>query len=207
MVKFSIGILAVILAVAVTTEALNCYFCGHVDDDDIKMENKDSSCKAGKKPKDKFSVDCSTLEYIPMEEGRYIGVPKNSGLAVSSNTTLITPNQSGFNYTCFKATMDGKIIGTNSNLKAAVRTCVRVPETNQTLDVCYAEDNSKIVGAIKEDWLQYVAIVNLAPYSNDTKVGLCSCSSDDCNGALSSVSVSGSVLLATTLVAFISKLF
>ncbi|ODM87798.1 hypothetical protein Ocin01_18884 [Orchesella cincta] len=185
-----------------TTEdlALNCYVCGHDNFDDAEMVNEDSSCKAGKKPKDEFSLDCSKIDYRSIGDGRYIGLPGNNRPGVSSSTP-VTPNQWEITYTCLKATIDGKILNPNKNYKGTLRTCMRVILTNETYpDVCYQEENSKLEDAIKEDWFKTVTGLFKDDFTSSTKIGVCSCSTENCNSAFTSVRMHTWLFAVTTLV-------
>ncbi|CAL8130503.1 unnamed protein product [Orchesella dallaii] len=100
-----------------------------------------------------------------------------------------------------------KFLFTNRNMKTTARTCILLLNTTQSLpEKCYANDISKITSDIKEQQLyDYIEGEVEGSFADNSKAGICSCSTDNCNGAINSVSASAFVLLTSTAVAYFSK--
>ncbi|CAL8130513.1 unnamed protein product [Orchesella dallaii] len=213
MVNKIVAAFVTLLIVVASAEALKCYVCEYVDGKlppGTPSESEDS-CKTGKKPKDALSVDCSTLQYEPIFDGRTYGVPKTSRLLrkAGEDAKAISPLQANNNmaYSCVKVTVDGKFLITNENMKTTFRTCVMELNTTESLpNKCYANEISKIGADIQEPILAVIVDQYAPGFEDSSDAGICSCNTDDCNGANNSVSVSIFVLLASTFVAHFSNI-
>ncbi|ODM89764.1 hypothetical protein Ocin01_16920 [Orchesella cincta] len=88
--------LAILLTIIVSTEALNCYLCGHIENDLPKPNDwrRHSSCAAGNQPNSKFSTNCNDLDYFEMGSGIFIGTQKDEpkGGPPTVNLTSIMEN-------------------------------------------------------------------------------------------------------------------
>ncbi|CAL8130509.1 unnamed protein product [Orchesella dallaii] len=118
-----------------------------------------------------------------------------SSLPATNNTTFY----------CDKLTMDGKVRGSENNLKLTVRSCILVESTLDLSNKCYANVNSKIVADIKEQALINIVYRYQSIFSDDAVAGICSCSTDNCNGAINSVNVPGFFLVVSTFLVYFSK--
>ncbi|CAL8130507.1 unnamed protein product [Orchesella dallaii] len=209
---FPVFITLLVIIVA-SAEALKCYECQYWDGKlaDGTTPDDEDSCENGKTPKDELSVDCSTLEYKLLSDGRYFGVPQSfPGLFNMGwkDSTAISPHQTNNNtaYSCVKSTLDGILLATNETVRTTYRTCVMEPNTTQSLpDKCYANKLSKILADIKEPVLASFFEGAEAAWDGSSDAGICSCSEDNCNGAINSANVSGFVLVVSTLFAYFSK--
>ncbi|CAL8128529.1 unnamed protein product [Orchesella dallaii] len=197
MARLTIYSALLLLVFVCASEALKCYDCAYQSTVDAEDQGE-ISCKDGPL-NSTFSRDCETLRYVQVAENVF--VPTNSYLGGKvKNGTVISPEQQRqlTSYSCIKLTYNGELLLPPVRSDLTMRDCVAFFGTVN--DKCYSNTNSKIIDDIDDPLLQlYVGAGGLF-FSENTNVAACTCSDDNCNGAMNTVTASASLLIMSTIV-------
>ncbi|ODM89761.1 hypothetical protein Ocin01_16918 [Orchesella cincta] len=177
--------LATLLTIIVSTEELNCYQCGHIENDLPKPDDwrRHSSCAAGNQPNSKFSTNCNDLDYFEMGSGIFMEIRKDEpkGGPPTVNLPSIMAN-SPVTLSCITFNIESLPRAAGDNHRST-RSCAVIKGAIKTpLDECY-DGNSEVEMVIKQPWLKTAIVEWFHIVPADTKkLGVCTCFSNNCNG-------------------------
>ncbi|ODM86949.1 hypothetical protein Ocin01_19733 [Orchesella cincta] len=205
-----LGALCLLMAYS---EGLKCYNCLYLSD---KLPNglnatmkSESSCQAGKKPKKDFIVDCSRL-LIPKSGEKAIGTTNILTSFLGENHPLVAmPYQNnGTNltvtYTCGKLSYDGTFLPYygGKKMKAMIRSCIpKLSYGNSTFQQqCQNGKMDKLnINDLDLRALVFNGGLGVAMNHSQTDVSICTCTKDDCNGAMLNNQISIFVIIASLM--------
>ncbi|CAL8128531.1 unnamed protein product [Orchesella dallaii] len=199
MVRLTIYSALLLLVFVCASEALKCYGCRYQSSSNADDEG-DISCKDGPLAST-LSRDCGTLRYVQIAENVFVPIDSYLGKNVK-NGTVISPEQQRqlvSSYSCIKLEFDGELISTPPvRSYLTTRDCIGFNGTVD--DKCYSNKNSEILADIDDPLLKDYVANGVRFFTNDTDVAACTCSNDNCNGAMNTVTASASLLIMSTIV-------
>ncbi|CAL8128947.1 unnamed protein product [Orchesella dallaii] len=194
------------------SDATNCYRCAYVDGIKIEPESVPTavsdeaytlhySCVTGKKPKDKFIINCENWFKSQKQKNTSISDNRNNLVSlVNGIPSSINMEDTPVTFACIKLNFEGRLVFSGAKAEITVRGCIPVYSSQEKLpDKCYDDiEKAHINDVIQEEAIK--EWIHEDNFNEETTVDVCTCNSDECNGVTGSVSVNSLVFILTVFV-------